>query len=123
MVMTTISPERFAVELSRLAGDNKCEDVTAMDLRGRSSVTDFFVVCSGTSDRQMRSTADSMIEHAKKLGERPYGLSGYRNAQWILIDFVDVVVHIFTTEQHKFYDLELLWGDAPRLSLARSASA
>lgn len=121
--MPKMSAEQFAVEMARLADDNKCDDVTVMDLRGRSSVADFFLLCSGTSDRQMRSTSDAMWDHAKKLGSRPYGLSGYDNAAWILLDFVDVVVHIFTEETRSFYDLELLWGDAPRLNWTRSATA
>lgn len=121
--MRTIAAEQFAIELARLADGNKCDDVTAMDLRGRSSVTDFFVICSGTSDRQMRSTADAMEDYARKLGERPYSVTGYRTAHWILVDFVDVVVHIFTSEHRRYYDLELLWGDAPRLNWARSATA
>ena len=121
--MAVMSPEQFAIEIARLADDNKCEDVVIMDLRGRSSVTDLFVICSGTSDRQMRSTADAMIGHAKRLGQRPYGTSGYQNATWILVDFVDVVIHIFTREHRAYYDLELLWGDAPRLDWTRSATA
>lgn len=121
--MRAIGAEQFAIELARLVTDNKCDEVTAMDLRGISSVTDFFVICNGTSDRQMRSTSDAMEEYAKKLGERPYGVCGYATATWILVDFIDVVVHIFAAEQRRYYDLELLWGDAPRLSWARSASA
>ncbi len=94
-----------------------------MDLRGRSAVTDFFVICSGTSDRQIRATADTIIEHAKKLGSPAYGTTGYQNASWLLVDFVDVVVHIFTPQQRAFYDLELLWGDSPRLTWTDSATA
>ncbi len=121
--MSEISAEKLAIELARLADDNKCDDVTVMDLRGRSSVADFFIVGSGTSDRQMRAAADTLIDHAKKIGTRPYGRAGRDNAEWILVDFVDVVVHIFTPETRRFYDLELLWGDAPRLDWARTASA
>ena len=121
MVKTTT--EQLAVEMARLASDNKCDDVTVMDLRGRSSVTDCFVIGTGTSDRQIRATADAIIKHGKMLGEQPYGLCGYDNATWVLIDFVTVVVHIFTPSQRQYYDLELLWGDAPRLDWARSASA
>jgi len=122
-LMRTIAGEQFAVELARLAVDDKCDDVTVMDLRGRSSVTDFFLICTGTSDRQMRATAENMRMYAKKLGERPYAVSGFENATWILVDFVDVVVHIFTEQQRRYYDLELLWGDAPRINWVRSASA
>jgi ribosome-associated protein len=118
-----VATEQLAIELAREASDNKCEDVTVMDLRGRSPVTDFFVVCSGTSDRQMRSAADAVKAHAKKIGVPPYGVSGVRSPNWILVDFVDVVVHVFSPDQRKYYDLELLWGDAPRLEWARSASA
>ncbi len=109
--------------MARLADDNKCDDVTVMDLRGRSSVADFFIVCSGTSDRQIRGAADGITEHAKKLGTRVFGKAGYDHAEWVLLDFVDVVVHVFTPESRRFYDLELLWGDAPRLNWARSATA
>ena len=118
-----MTAELLAVEMARLASDNNCDDVTVMDLRGRSSVTDCFVIGTGTSNRQIRATADAMIRHGKKLGEQPYGLCGYDNATWILIDFVTVVVHIFTPTQRQYYDLELLWGDAPRLNWVRAASA
>ena len=121
--MRTLAAEQFAVELARVAHDNKCEEVTVMDLRGRSSVTDFFVICTGTSDRQMRSTTDEMRDFARKLAEKPFRVSGYEHAAWILIDFVDVVVHVFTNQQRHYYDLELLWGDAPRVNWARSATA
>ncbi len=121
--MPDITPEQFAVELARLADDNKCDGVTIMDLRGRSSVADFFIVCSGTSDRQMRSTNDAMVDYAKRLGSRPYGRAGYDTAAWILLDFVDIVVHLFTPEARRYYDLELLWGDAPRLTWNCSATA
>ncbi len=118
-----MAAEQFSVELARLADDNKCEDIAIMDLRGRSSVTDFFVIASGSSDRQLRSTADLLKSHAKKLGEKPYSICGYDTASWILVDFVDVVVHLFLPVSRQYYDLELMWGDAPRISWARSASA
>ena len=107
---------QFAVEIARIAHDNKSEDVVGLDLRGISSVTDFTVICTGTSDRQMRATADRVIEYAKKIGERPYGFCGYESATWIVIDFVDVVVHLFGRAHRLYYDLELLWGDAPRVA-------
>lgn len=121
--MVKITTEQLAVEMARLAADNKCDDLTVMDLRGLSSVTDCFVIGTGTSNRQIRATADAIIRHGKKLGEQPYGVCGYENATWVLIDFVTVVVHIFTQKQRQYYDLELLWGDAPRLHWVRLASA
>lgn len=94
-----------------------------MDLRGISPVTDFFVVCTGTSDRQMRAVADSVMDYGKKVGEKPYGIAGYENAAWILVDFVDVILHVFSRSHRTYYDLELLCGDAPRVEWARSESA
>ncbi len=114
---------QFAVELARIAEDNKCEDVTVMDLRGLSPVTDFFVIGSGSSDRQMRTVAERMIEYARRVGEPPFTTSGLESATWILIDFIHVVAHIFTPEHREYYDLELLWGDAPRIDWTRSATA
>lgn len=113
----------FAVELAGIAHDHKSEDVVALDLRGISPVTDVVVIATGTSDRQMRAVVDRAIEYGKKVGERPFGVCGYQSATWILIDYVDVVFHIFAKSYREYYDLELLWGDAPRIEWARSESA
>lgn len=114
---------QFAIELARIAHDNKSEDVVALDLRGISPVTDFVIVGTGTSDRQMRAVVDMVVEYGKKVGERPFGFSGYESACWILLDYVDVVFHVFGKPYRDYYDLELLWGDAPRIEWARSESA
>lgn len=121
--MGQMTDQQFAVELARLASDMKCEDVVIMDLRGLSSVADFFVIGSGTSDRQMRAVSDELDLYARKVGERAYRTSGYDAATWILIDFVNVVVHLFTPQARHYYDLELMWGDAPRVEWKKSASA
>jgi len=109
---------QFAVELARLASDLKCEDITALDLTDISPVTNKVVICTGTSDRQMDAVADQMLEYGRQVGERPYGVSGRGAGTWTLIDFVDVVVHIFARAYREYYDLELLWGDAPRIDWA-----
>jgi len=106
---------QFALDCARIAGENKAEDVVVLDLRERSGICDYFIICTGTSDRQMRTIADYIDEHAERSNQRRFRLSGYEQARWILIDYVDVVVHIFDDESRKYYDLELLWGDAPRL--------
>ena len=113
----------LAIELARLAHDHKSEDVVVMDLRGISSVTDFVVICTGTSARQMRAVADRAIEYGKLIGEKPFGISGYDAGTWILVDFIDVVLHVFAKPHREYYDLELLWGDAPRLEWQRSETA
>ena len=99
----------FAVEVARLAEDYRCEDVVVLDLRGISPVADFFVIATGTSDRQMQAVADAAGERAAELGRHLLGRAGYEAAQWILLDHVDVVVHIFDAERRDYYDLELLW--------------
>jgi len=111
----------FAIRLARSCHDDRCSDVVILDLRGLSSVTDFFVIATGSSDRQIRTTADHLRELAKADGWRHLGLEGYRYAHWILIDFLDVMVHVFDPEFRQIYDLELLWGDAPRIDWQRQA--
>lgn len=114
---------QLAQEIARIAHDQHSQDVVALDVRGITSVTDFTVIATGTSDRQMRAVAENIIEHARRLGQKPYGVCGLDNAAWIIVDFVDVVFHIFAGPYRSYYDLELLWGDAPRLEWARSESA
>jgi len=114
---------QFAVEVARIAEDTKCEDVIALDLRGISAVSDFVVIATGTSARQIRAVGDAVQKYGKKLGQTPYGYAGHENAIWLVLDYVDVVVHVFAKSHRSYYDLELLWGDAPRLSWARSESA
>lgn len=120
---TQAGAEQFAVEAARIAHDFKCEDVVVMDLRGLSAVTDFFVIGTGTSDRQMRAVAEKIEEYGHKVGNRVFGRGGYDVGQWLLVDFVDVVVHLFDRHRRGYYDLELLWGDAPKVEWALPASA
>lgn len=91
----------------------KAEDIAVIDLRGIADFSDYFIVCTGNADTQVRALADAVIEGLKSEGHRPWQVEGYDTRKWILIDFVDVVVHIFQPEARKFYGLERLWGDAP----------
>lgn len=106
---------QFALDCARIAEENKAEDVVVLDLRDRSGICDYFIICTGTSERQMRTIADYIDEHAAKTNQPRFNLSGYDQAQWVLADYVDVVIHIFSRDSRHYYDLELLWGDAPRL--------
>lgn len=121
--MPGTAARQLAIEFARIAHDLKSEDVVAFELGAISPVTDYTVICSGTSARQVRGVADRIVEYGKKVGERPYGLCGYETASWVVIDYVDVVVHLFAKPYRSYYDLELLWGDAPRVEWARSESA
>jgi len=110
---------RLAVALARTCAENRCRDVVVMDLRRLSPVTDFFVLATGTSDRQMRAAAGHARDAAKVLDERPFGFEGADSGRWVLQDYVEVVLHLFNDESRRYYDLELLWGDAPRVNWQR----
>ena len=108
--------EGMVQRIAALAGDRKAEDVVAFDLRGASAFSDAFVICSGRTDRQVKAIHDSIYEGMKHDGERllPKRTEGVQEARWILMDYGDVVVHIFVPETREFYRLESLWGDRPR---------
>lgn len=91
----------------------KAVDLVVLDLREYSSVTDFFLICSGISTRQVQSIADAMDDELGKRGINPIGREGYSEARWILMDYNDLVIHVFHHETRKIYDLEKLWGVAP----------
>ena len=90
----------------------KAQDVCLMDLRGLSNMTDHFVICHGESDVQVKAIADAIIEGLEKEGIKVWHTEGYEYLNWVLLDYVDVVVHVFRKEARKFYNLERLWGDA-----------
>lgn len=101
-----------------IAADKKAEDIIAIDLRGLSTFTDFFVICSGASEPQLKAIASEVEGQLKKeQGRRPMGIDGYPLSQWVVADFGDVVMHIFHTSKRELYRLEELWNDAPRLKL------
>ncbi|MDP6634761.1 MAG: ribosome silencing factor [Phycisphaerae bacterium] len=111
----------LAIEAARLASDSHCEDVVILDLRGISPVTDYFVVATGTSSRQMRSVADDIALFGKSIGQPVWQKAGMDSSQWVLLDFVDLVVHLFDTQARGYYDLELMWGEAPHVEWARES--
>jgi ribosome-associated protein len=121
--MAQADPQQFAIDVARIAADHQTLEVVVLDLRGISPVADFFVIGSGTSDRQMRAVFDAVQDHAAQTGDRPFGKAGYESATWMLLDYVDVVIHLFSPKCREYYDLELLWGDAPRVEWARPATA
>jgi len=110
-----IEARQFAQVAAKLADDRHCTDIAVLDLQGASPATDYFVIATGTSDRQMRTVADEISEAGRERGFKRFGRAGYDQGRWILLDFVDVVVHLFDSEYRDYYDLELLWGDAERI--------
>ena len=112
-----LTSKQFALEAAKIAVHNNCTDVVVLDLTGKSPATDFFVIATGTSDRQTRTVADDITDYGKKHDFRIFGRAGYDQGKWVLLDFVNVVVHLFNEEFRQFYDLELLWGDAEKLKI------
>jgi ribosome-associated protein len=106
-----------AKELAQIAAEltltKKAQDVLVLDLSGLSDVTNYFVVCSGESDTQVKAIADAVLDGARERGAKVWRKEGFENLQWVLLDFVDVVVHVFQPKIRAYYDIERLWGDAP----------
>lgn len=107
-----ISSQRLANLIGEYALEKKAADIKVLDLRKVADITDYFLVCSAEVELQARAIADHIIENLKKKGIKAWHAEGYQNSKWILIDYVDVVVHIFLDETREFYGLERLWGDA-----------
>jgi ribosome-associated protein len=109
--------EQFACEAARLLADFELDAPVTLDLRGLSQVTDLIVIGTGTSSRQLRSVAGDLKDLGAVRGHQLYRTEGLRGGEgaWLVLDFVDVVVHLFLAEQRLYYDLESLWGDADRL--------
>lgn len=110
-----------ARHLAAAALGRKAENVVALDVRDVTSFADTFLLASGTSDRHVRSVADAVMEAARAEGRKPLGVEGQDDGRWVLIDLGDVVVHVFQREVRDYYDLDRLWGDAPRIDLGEEA--
>jgi ribosome-associated protein len=109
---TSDLPEEVALAVDLLF-DRKAEEVTVLDLREVSGATDYFVIATGRSDTHVSAIGDHVVDEMKKAGVRPFGVEGLRGGRWVLIDYVDFVVHVFHPAAREFYQLERLWGDAP----------
>lgn len=103
--------------LTRFALDKKACDLVVLDVREQTSIADYFILCSGRSDRQVQSIVQGIEENAAEEGIRSYAVEGAQRGHWALIDFSDVIVHVFYEPVREFYDLDGLWGHAPRAKL------
>jgi ribosome-associated protein len=113
-----VTPEETAAAVVGYAADRKAQDIVQLDLRGMISYTDYFVICTGRSDRQCKAIHDAIYEGMKaEHGTIPRRVEGLPEARWILMDYLDVVVHVFTPEKREYYRLEQLWGEAPVLAV------
>ncbi|HWP57591.1 MAG TPA: ribosome silencing factor [Candidatus Acidoferrales bacterium] len=106
-----------ALLISRFALEKKAYDLVLLEVRDLTSIADYFLICSGRSDRQVQSIAQGIEENLRKSSAFPLSLEGFSRGQWVLMDYADVIVHIFYQPVREFYDLEGLWAHAPRVEL------
>ena len=112
--LSPLSGLDLALGCARAAAEKKAEDILVMDLRGISTFTDFFVLCSGSSEPQLKAIGSAVREFAREIALRPpRNEDGFPASQWVAVDLAEVIVHIFHHERRAFYDLERLWKDAP----------
>ena len=109
-----INGSEIAEIAAKSAYDRKALDIVILDLKGLSSLTDYFVICSGNSDTHVQGIAEGIEESLDEEKVKIWLREGEKKSTWILLDYIDVIIHIFTKEAREFYSLERLWGDAPR---------
>jgi len=114
---------RMAVAAARAAGSKQAADIVILDVHDLIVITDFFVIATGTSDRQVKTIVEEVEKALRETGMKPLRREGETEAQWVLLDYVDVVVHVFSKEQREYYDLERLWRDAPRVEWEEQGAA
>jgi ribosome-associated protein len=115
---------RFSSELTTAiaaARDKKATDIVVLDLRKTGAFTDYFLICTGANPRQVHAIADSVEQALKAKRVRPSHLEGYQRAEWVLVDYFDFIVHVFSPSARSFYGLERLWGNAARIELPDQA--
>ena len=111
---TELSPEELALRIAEIASDKVAHDIRVFDLREIVSYTDSFVICSGNTERQTKAIHDAIYQELKDVhGRLPRRVEGLTESRWILMDYLDAVIHIFTPDARSYYRLEQLWGDAP----------
>jgi len=114
---------RLAATAALAASSKQAEGISVIDVRELITITDYFVICSGASERQVDTIADEVVRELKAMNVPPVRREGESGARWQLIDFVDLVVHVFSEEARAFYRLETLWADAPVVDWEREAAA
>jgi ribosome-associated protein len=117
---TTPSQEERLQAVVDALQEKKALDIVSLDLRRLTDTTDHFVLCSATTGQHVRSLTDEVTQRLRNIGERPWHIEGYEARRWVLVDCVDIVVHILQQDARQFYSLERLWGDAPKTTYASS---
>lgn len=114
-----VKDESLTLARAAAAAARRPENAVLLDVKATSSYTDYILIVSGDSDRQVQAIADRVVDDLRAAGSRPLGVEGERSGGWVLLDFGDVVVHVFRQQLREFYDLEGLWIDAPRVDLGQ----
>lgn len=114
---------QLAVAAAEAASDKLADDIVAFDVSERMAITDVFLVCSASNDRQVRSVVDAVEEKLRDLNARPVSREGEREGRWVLLDYVEIVVHVQHAEERVFYALERLWKDCPTIELPAEVNA
>ena len=117
----TLETEDAVTIAAHAATDKKATDLVVLDLRKAASFTEYFLICTGASTRQVQAISNSVEESLLKNGKRPLHIEGYSSTEWILLDYGDFIVHVFAPASRRFYDLERLWRDAPRVEISGDA--
>ena len=115
--MTSSDGLTKALQCAEAALDKKAVDLVVLDVAALTSIADYLVICTGRSDRQVQAIAQAIDEHLRQHGHRPIAIEGMNRGQWVLLDYADVIVHVFYKPVREFYDLERLWEHAPRVQL------
>jgi len=119
-----LEPRQRALRVAEAADDRRAEDLTILDMRGLTSICDYFVICSGRSRLHVNAIAEEVDDQMGKLGIEPQHIEGIPDSTWVILDYLDVVLHIFDPQARSFYNLEGLWGDAARVGVpAREGSS
>ena len=113
--MATITPRQLALLAAEVCDEKKAKEIIVLDVRKITSISDYFIVCSTSNERQARAIAEDLRMRLKEMGKRELGVEGLEDARWVLQDFGDIVLHIFHESQREFYDIEGLWADAKQV--------
>jgi ribosome-associated protein len=118
-----VSPEELARRVAAIADDKQAVEIVALDMRSLVSYTDFLVICTARNERQAKAIHDEVYANLKADGLLPDHVEGEREASWVLMDYLDCILHVFVPDERDYYRLETLWGEAPRLELDLAGAA
>jgi ribosome-associated protein len=121
-IISLVTPLQLSRLISNAAADKKARGIVRLDIRQKSSIADYFVICEGDTDRQVRAITDSIVEACQAKGVRPLRTAGYQEGSWVVLDYASVIVHVFLPGERSYYDLETLWKAPPKAARGPAAT-